>query len=216
LNSSTYSFYYRNIGAVKRGGYYQISGYQIDGTPIIIPVSDDDLKIMNNIIEKVKKLYTLDKDINVKNKIIEKWKAFELISIMQSPHIKKLNIPSRIKENEELIIERDRNIIKTTGKGIIECNNENIAKCICIFLRYSNWLESTTPKEDLMRLMVFNKEEHYSQFLDSIKDYLIEEDKKNKKEIESQIEINKLVYELFGFSDEEIEIIEEKFIKPWL
>ncbi|MHA1490894.1 MAG: Eco57I restriction-modification methylase domain-containing protein [Promethearchaeota archaeon] len=215
LNSSTSSYYYRNIGAVKRGGYYQISGYQIDRTPILIPTSDEEFKIMNEIREKSKRLYILNKDIKIKNKIIEEWKKYELISIMNSPYIKKLNFPGKIKDNEELLMEHDKNIIKTTGNGIIECDNENIAKCIYIFLKYSNWLESTTPKEDLMHLMVFNEENYYSQFLDNIKDYILEENKKNKKEIELQIEINKLLYKIFGFSKKEIELIEEKFVEPW-
>ncbi len=216
LNSSTYSFYFRSIGAVKRGGYYQISGYQIDGTPIIIPKLNKDLKLVEKISEEVKQIYELNKDIDINLKIVRIWKEFQTIPIMQSSLINQLQLPERIKETEDIKIKRQDNYITTTGNGVIECKNEVIAKCIETLLKYSDWTNSSTPKEDLISLNILENIEDYSKFLNIIKEFLLQDDEVTNKRIEKEKKINVLVYQIFEFSEEEKKIIEQKFVEPWV
>ncbi|MHA1667385.1 MAG: Eco57I restriction-modification methylase domain-containing protein [Candidatus Heimdallarchaeaceae archaeon] len=211
LNSSVFSYYFRHKGAVKRGGYYQLDGSILDNTPILIPQTEVQKRLVSRITDLVKIRLSLEEEIDIYQYTNQILNQINLQPMMQSSLISQITNLESISEPSLLLEEK---VVKV-GQGEIRSTSYDFAKSIFLILKGRKWEESETPIEDLLTLKIPKTQKDAKFFIEKVEKFFMmdKENKATKEKVER--EIDTLVLEVFAFSKEEINKIQEDVVEPW-
>ena len=204
LNSSISEYYLKQIAPIKQGGYFQYSTKYLEKLPIKIPETPEEKQTANQIIEKVNEILELNK----------KSEKIDIKEILKGQETQKLyNIPSvffSIKDNakfKSVDIKEDKIFIDS--KDYIQMKDKEILEFVYVCL---NSITEILENAKEIKKLIYNIEIPKSS--DILKE-IINKGRINQKEVNERIkkleqEINELVYELYGITENEKKIIESK------
>jgi len=204
LNSILLFFFVKNTSPFVQGRYYSYTKTYLEKLPIKIPETPEEKQTANQIIEKVNEILELNK----------KSEKIDIKEILKGQETQKLyNIPSvffSIKDNakfKSVDIKEDKIFIDS--KDYIQMKDKEILEFVYVYL--NSITEILENAKEIKKLIYNIKIPKSSDILKEI----INKGRINQKEVNERIkkleqEINELVYELYGITENEKKIIESK------
>jgi hypothetical protein len=185
LNSELIKFYIQNNASVKAGGYFSYSSKVLNSVPILLSQQT------SNFISFFDKLKTLNNDMLGRSSAMRSY--IQMI-------LKRENLSRKLENWNELNF---GDFIKELNKTI-KATNKRRAKEAVIILDENEERHETTP---YVVIPTLTKKDEFEWM------ELFEDNKKKAQVLQSQIvstekEIDQMVYELYGLTEEEIEIVE--------
>jgi len=201
LNSKLSEYFLKKICPIKQGGYFQYSTKFLEKLPIKLPETQEEKKIAEQIIKKVDEILELHKS-----------RIINIDAVLGSEETEKLyslpKVTFSISDNarfENIKVEGSKIFINS--QDFIEIKDKKIRDFVEVYLNYNKekFIKAKDVKNLILNIPVPNSDE-------VLKD-IIEKCKVDQSEIIEKIknledEINELVYQIYGITKEEKEIIE--------
>lgn len=200
LNSKVSEYYLKRIVPIKQGGYYQYSTKYLEKLPIKLPETSEEKKIADQIIKKVDAILELNKESSI-----------DIDGVLKDQETEKLyNLPSvsfSIKDNAKFKgIEIKANNIFINTDDHIQIKDKKVLNFVSIYL---NSIAEKLKKAKDIKDQIYKIEVPKS---DAVLKEIVRKGSIDKIDIENKIkkleeEINELVYEIYGITKEEKNII---------
>jgi type I restriction-modification system DNA methylase subunit len=200
LNSSTSEFFFKQISPFISGGYYRYINQYLEKLPIKLPETEEEKRIAEQIAEKVDKILELNRKLGVDIGELLKGKETEKL-----PYLASVSFSRRDDAKFERVeVKGDKIFI--SSEDYIEIKDKKIRDFVVV---YFNSVAKKLSKSKDVKGLIYNIEVPKSD------DVLNEIVRMDKTKIEEEIrkleeEINELIFEIYGVTEEEIEIIGEE------
>lgn len=202
LNSKVSEYFLKKICPIKQGGYFQYSTKFLERLPIKLPETPEEKKIADQIIKKVDEILELHKS-----------GIIDIDTILEGEETEKLcnlsKVTFSIKDNAKLEkIKTDGSKIYINPEDFIEIKDKKLLDFIAVYLNSNS--EKRAKAKDVKN-MILNISVPKS---DEVLKEMIKKGSFDQSELKGKIdklegEINDLVYEIYGITKEERNIVEE-------
>ncbi len=203
LNSNLLFYIVKNTSPFVQGRYYSYTRTYLDNLPIKVPEPAKEKRIADRIISKVDEILKLHKKISV----------LDIDEALRGQEVEKLcnlsGVSFSMKDDAVFEkIEIKGTTIFINPKDNIEIKDKDVRNFVAIYLNYVS--EKLTEAKDLKTQIYNMPVPKSSTVLEKIRrSYSFDQAEVKEKIQKLDREINELVYELYGISEEEKEIIEE-------
>ena len=200
LNSKLSEYFLKKICPIKQGGYFQYSTKFLEKLPIKLPSTPEEKKIADQIIKKVDEILELhrfkilDIDVLLKDK--------NTVKLYQLPKVSfKINDNAKFKE-----VKTESNKIYINSQDFIEVKDKKIKDFVEIYLNLNRekLLKSKDVKNLIFNIPIPKSNELLKEIIEKSGSNQLKE---KIKKLEN--EIDELVYQIYGITKEERDIIEE-------
>ncbi|RLI86632.1 MAG: hypothetical protein DRO76_03560 [Candidatus Altiarchaeales archaeon] len=200
LNSNLLFFFVKNTSPFVQGRYYSYTRRYLEKLPIKLPKTSEEKKIADQIIKKVDAILELNKESSI-----------DIDEVLKDQETEKLyNLPSvsfSIKDNAKFEgIEIKANNIFINQDDYIQIKDKKVLNFVSIYLNsIAEKLKRAKDAKDLIYKIEVPKS-------DAVLKEIIQKGSVDKAEVNEKIkkleeEINELVYEIYGITKEEKNII---------
>lgn len=202
LNSKLAEFYFKTISPFLSGGYYRFIPQYFGEIPIKLPETEEEKRIAEQIINKVDEILELNGKLSVDVDELLKGEETEKL-----PYLASVSFSMRDDAKFERVeVKGDRIFINS--EDYIEIKDKKIRDFVVVY--FNSIAEKLSKSKDVKGLI-------YNIGVPKAGDVLNGIVRKDKTEIEEEIrqlegEINGLVYELYGVTNEERGIVEDSLI----
>ncbi|RLG10210.1 hypothetical protein DRN69_09400, partial [Candidatus Pacearchaeota archaeon] len=199
LNSKLLFFIIKNTSPFVQGKYYSYTKTYLEKLPIKIPETEKEKQIAEKIIKKVEEILELQKKFIDLKELLEKKETEKLYKFP--------SVSFHIKEGAEFKeLKLEKNKIYINSDDFVEIKDQKIKNFVVVYLNSNK--EKFTKAKDVKNL-IYNIQVPKSE--EVIKEIIsLSKDKEgiNEKNKKLEKEIDELVYELYGITEEEKGIIE--------
>jgi len=202
LNSKVVEFYFKHIGTVKSGGYYEYRPQYVEKLPVIIPKTRKQRELVSQIVNMTEEiLRSLDPDRFIKkfpeayfDKHIEGMEFDEIKYTFNAGHTKLAPILTG-KQGQGYAV------YPSKGEDPILVETEQKAHYVVLALTNRD-----VRQNDTVRILIPKDNAIVTEILDKFKSIMRQIGKTPIERLEK--EINQLVYELYGLDDQDRKIVE--------
>jgi len=198
LNSSTLEFFFKQISPFISGGYYRYINQYLEKLPIKLPETEEEKRIAEQIVNKVDEILELNRRLSIDIEELLKGEETEKL-----PYLASVSFSIRDDASFERVeVKGDKIFI--SSEDYIEIKDKKIRDFVAVYL--NSVVEKFRKSKDVKGLI-------YNVGVPKSDDVLNEIVRKDKTKIEEEIrklegEINELVFEIYGVTGEEREIVE--------
>jgi len=201
LNSHVLEFYLKQISPYASGKYYRYMTGYLEKLPIKLPETQEEKKIAEQIIKKVNEILELHKSgvVNI-DAVLEGGETEKLYNLPK--------ITFNISDNARFEkVKVEGNKIFINSQDFVEIKDKKIREFIVVYLNYNK--EKLIKAKDVKSLILNIPVPKSDEVLeDVIEKGRIDQSQIKKKIQKLEDEINDLVYQIYGITEEERKIIE--------